>query len=142
MPYATFHNRVRITTGGVNYDLPVDSAKIKAIPYSGNGQTAVDLFDGRRVQRIDGYRYEVELNWRELKTTDHVILYNVVTALFTNGSGVIDCDPPNGKTITVIIGDAGEAIQAVFNGMVRNRPASLRLVSSSVDATMKNWIHT
>lgn len=142
MAWDAFHNRVDVTAGGATYSLPVDRLTVTAGLFSRAGSTAVELFDGRIVQRVDGYRLRAEFAWNELTEAHGQQLRLALSSLVTAGGGTFDLDPgsPVAKTFYGVIEDGAEALLAEFDGGVRSRPASISVVSSTILTAQPDWI--
>lgn len=140
--WSTYHTTVHVTAGATTYEIPVDSLRVVAEPYSGTGDIATKLFDGRYIQRVDGWKHRVEMSWGELKQTDNDTLLNAVDGVIQNKGGDIDLDPGSAtsKVLSVVVASADESIQAVFEGMVRGRGASVGFIEAGVSSAPKSWI--
>lgn len=145
MAWTGYHDNITITAGGTGYVLPVGDLEVTAEPYARSGSTSVELFDGRRVQRVDGWRLTAEISFGELNASEHSTFYDMIVAVATNGGCTIEFDP-NGLNKNVssdwILEDAGSALQAMFERGIRGRPASVTFVTASILATPPNWLVT
>lgn len=140
MAWTAYHTEVEVSAGAT-HTIPISFVRIRAVPYSGTGSIVTELFDGRRKQRIDGWRHEVEMRWAQLSDTDHIVVTDAIEDLINNG-GTIDFDPPNNKNITLIAQNASDLFEALFDLRIRKRPAQVTLVSTTVEASPKSWINS
>lgn len=142
MAWNAFHNRIDVVANGATRSLPVDQLTVTAVPFSRSGGTAVELFDGRIVQRVDGYRVRVELAWNELTEAHGAELRRALSDLVQAGGGVVDLDPGAAvaKQVEVVVEDASECLRATFDGSVRGRPASISMVAKTITTTTPSWI--
>lgn len=142
--FFTYLKRIKFTVGETDYLVPIWNLTVGARPWSGTGATATRLFDGRSVQKIMGWRYHASMNMNfGFGGADNVIFLALLNALATGETLVVDFDPdddPGTKTMTLIAEDANEAAQAIFSGHIRNRPASISMISPTVAATKPDWL--
>lgn len=58
--------------------LPIDHLDVNPVPYTGQGTTTVELFDGREVFRPPQFKHTVELRWDYLTDTEAERLDKVI----------------------------------------------------------------
>lgn len=134
--------------------LPVDNLTIRAVPYTGNQGTVIELHGGRKKFLAPTFGYRVELNWGyfrdEYKPNGQGTIIDAVKLLTETPTGLTFYAEryKNGawnadRAIPEVIADIGEdTIQAIFSGTVRQKPTSLILVSRSSNYTIGDisWI--
>jgi hypothetical protein len=143
MAWDGFHDNIEITAGGTSYVLPVGNLEVMAEPYARAGSTSVELFDGRRVQRVDGWRLTAEISFDELTPAQHSTFFDMIVAVAAEAGVDINFDPNGaGKTVSSdwILSDAESALQAVFERGIRGRPASVTFVTKGVLAAPPSWL--
>lgn len=153
--FRDYNAHVIIEANGTQHDLRVGELVIKAVPYVGSGSTVVKLFNGAKKFKFEGWEYQVELSWNSIEETEHAKLQDCILDMITQGDntngsvlyprvqetspGVFDID--TAKTIEVIPELTDDAIQAIFTNRIRNRRASLKLVSfEEPSLTLKDWL--
>lgn len=143
MGWTGYHDNIQITAGGTAYVLPVGDLEITAEPYARSGSTSVELFDGRRVQRVDGWRLNASVSFAELEASDHSTFHDMIVAVATNGGCTIEFDPSGtGKSVSSdwILADGNSALQAMFERGIRGRHASVEFVTASILASPPSWL--
>jgi len=153
MAFQSFHTEIQFVVGGSTYDVRIQSLSAALKPVKLGGEIAVELFDGRKRQRVDGYRLMLDLTWGQLDGDSNETLTSAVFAALDAGVCDVKLDPdkassdPGGgqKTLPgMVFTDASSAIEASFDLMVRARPASVSLESdrllSQADAETYDWI--
>lgn len=148
MSFEAYNARIRVGPSGTGHIIPITDMKIVAEPFTGENGTTLELFDGRRIQKVPVYRYRVELNWGNLGKSSPDLL-TIVNYLFTeDGANLFPVyDESTGafdesKVIENVIPQVtDETFYAQFNLRARSKGASLTLVSKDADdAAPKSWI--
>lgn len=138
MAFQTFHTEIQFVVGSSTYDVRIQSLSALMKPVKLGGEIAVELFDGRKRQRVDGYRLLLDLTWGQLDGQSNETLHQATLAALDAGVCDVKLDPdkassdPGGgqKTLPdMVFTDASSAIEASFDLMVRARPASVSLES-------------
>lgn len=137
-----------------NVILPVDTLIIRAIPYTGNDGTIIDLHGGRKKFVPPTFGYRIEMEWSHLrdeyKPETHGTIVSAVNLLINNPTGISfwaerqsDGVWNSERVVPNALLDMGEdTLNAVFNSSVRRKPARLILVSRASDYLLSevDWI--
>ncbi|AUO78980.1 hypothetical protein [Salinibacter phage M8CRM-1] len=134
-------------TGGDIYELPVDKLTVQPVPYvhgSDNG-TAKKLWNGEYVYRCDGWRHDVTLEYNEIPTDHHGTVKDLVLNMHSNqGEGTIELLNSDrtltGRTVDVVANFSADTMKAVFEGRVRQRPATIEFKGKRPLSLPKSWI--
>ena len=140
MSWTAYNSTVRLAPLS-SFDIGVDNLTLWAEPYSGpNNRMIVELWDGILIQKNDGWRHICEMEWTELKESDHNDLRLAIVETVTQGSMTVDFSPPSGvNTLTDMVFENVE-LAATFTGAIRSRRASLRIVQASPVAAPATWL--
>lgn len=144
--WSAYNTKVRFGLAGTV--LNVTNMAIRAVPYAPEGDTTIELFDGRRILTQITYGYELELSWGNIGT-EYDNLRTVVNDLFSNDgldvypvydhqTGTFDATRKLDQMIPSL---GGDTIAAIFNQRARNRSATLKLYTKDQDdAQPLSWI--
>ena len=143
MSWSRFNTGVEFTVGNNTYLIPIWNMSISSGPYAREIQeaTAIRAFDGRHYQLHQGWRSRATFNWPEMTPASQTILHDFIVDLVSVGVCTVDFNP-NGSphTINMVVEDATETLQAVFDNAARNRPAALTMVSQNISSVAPPWI--
>lgn len=132
--------------------LSIDSLTIKAVPQTGQGGTAIRLYDGTRQFVTPRWTYEIDLNWAEATDAEWSDIADIVTLAMgtsvgaisgaTNGEFQLGFDysqldgSASGYVITCVPDLTEATISAIFNRRVREKSVSLKFYSTSSDSAI------
>lgn len=143
MAWNDYNTEVTVTANSNTYTIPVWALDLKVVPWTGNSTYAIELFDGRYKNRIEGYRLVAEFKWAQLKQVDHALFGDMIEDIATEGCATIDFDPndaPGIRVATFVLTDASNIINAIFEGRVRMRPGVMAFISKIVYSTVPAWV--
>lgn len=143
MAWNTFNCNARFTANSLSWTIPIWNMRLDLVPYVGSGATAVKLFDGRYVQRVDGWHLRATFNWPQVRVDDNDAIVDMICAAVEQGTVVVDfdyTDNPGVAVETFVLEDVQSAINATFNGRGRARPVSLTLISNTVLTEKPDWL--
>lgn len=147
MDFKRFNTHVRVGPSSGGVVLPVSTLDVRPEPWTGEGGTVTELFDGRRRLNTTTWGYRVELSWDELRSKQ-ADLQTAINYLLANNGADLYLETTNDgtafdatKVLPAMIPDLkGDELRAYFDRRARKRPGSLILVSTSQQLPLYTWI--